>query len=148
MIYFAQSVDGGPVKIGYSAAVDTRIRHLEAFYGRPLALLTTMEGDRETEREIHKRFAGVRLGRTEQFQPTAELMAFIGRPLLVGVNPQAVELMEQPKTILIRGTGEWAAWLEGGAEFCRLDVAKLIDLAVVAYLKKEGYGVPPPKRVP
>jgi hypothetical protein len=33
----------------------------------------------------------LRLGRTEQFRPGADLLEFIGRPLLVGVNPDAVE---------------------------------------------------------
>lgn len=93
MIYFAQAVSGGSVKIGHSADVPFRLKQLEAHYGQPLALLATLPGGRKEEREIHERFASARLGRSEQFQPIAEIMAFIGRPLLVGPNPDAVEGM-------------------------------------------------------
>lgn len=93
MIYFLQPVAGGPVKIGYSADVPGRHRQLESHYGQPLALLAMIEGSVEQEAEIHGRFAHLRLGRTEQFRPAAELMAFIGRPLLVHPDPEAVEAM-------------------------------------------------------
>jgi hypothetical protein len=93
VIYFAQSLDGGAVKIGFSDDVDARRQQLELHYGCPLALLATMEGGREQETAIHRRFRSLRFGRTEQFRPTSELMAFIGRPLLVGPNPDAVEAM-------------------------------------------------------
>jgi hypothetical protein len=100
VIYFLQDHDGGPVKIGCSDDVDTRHRQLEAHYGRPLALLAAMEGGPEEEAEIHRRFAHIRLNgrgkagrRPEQFRPAAELMTFLGRPLLVGANPDTVEAM-------------------------------------------------------
>lgn len=53
-----------------------------------------------------------------------------------------------PRTIGIRSTGEWADWIERGARFCRTDVAKLIDAAVVEYLKDRGFTDPPPERIP
>lgn len=93
MIYFLQPTDGGPIKIGYSADVDARHRQLEAHYGKPLSLLAMVDGDRRTEAEIHRRFAAHRLGKTEQFKPAREILEFIGRPLLVGANPEAVEAM-------------------------------------------------------
>jgi hypothetical protein len=93
VIYFMQATDGGPVKIGHSADVPTRVRQLASHYRKPLAVLATMDGDREEEAEIHARFAHLRFGRTEQFRPASELMAFIGRPLLVGPNPETVEAM-------------------------------------------------------
>jgi hypothetical protein len=97
-VYFLQSSSGGPIKIGYSADVPTRLRQLESHYGQPLALLATMDGGREQEAEIHRRFDALRLGRTEQFRPAAELMEFINRPLLVDANPDAVEAMESRQT--------------------------------------------------
>jgi hypothetical protein len=93
VIYFIQSLDGGPVKIGYSKDVDSRRSQLEYYYGRPLALLATIKGGRDKEREIHERFSHLRLERTELFRPTVELMEFIGRPLLVGANPNTVEIL-------------------------------------------------------
>lgn len=94
MIYFLQPVDGGPVKIGFTDHLGVRHKQLEAHYGRPLALLATMEGGRSTEAEIHGRFAHLRFGRTEQFRPGPDLMAFINRPLLVDANPDVVEAMK------------------------------------------------------
>jgi T5orf172 domain len=93
VIYFLQSPDGGPVKIGFTDNLPARHRALERHYGCPLAILATMDGDRAVETQIHERFAASRFGRTEQFRPTAELMEFIGRPLLVSPDPAAVEVM-------------------------------------------------------
>jgi hypothetical protein len=58
-----------------------------------LAVLATMPGNLDDEREIHARFDQLRFGRTEQFRPAPDLMAFVGRPLLVDANPDAVEAM-------------------------------------------------------
>lgn len=112
MIYFMQSPEGGPVKIGYSANVDARLRQLEAHYGQPLALLATMRGGPDEEAAIHERFSHLRLKgksnlgrRIEQFRPAADLMTFIGRPLLVGVNPDTVEVLKK-RTTLVRMADE------------------------------------------
>lgn len=91
MIYAVQPTTGGPVKIGHSDDVARRLAQLEAHYRQPLAVLATFEGGREEEQAIHAQFAHLRFGRTEQFRPAAELMAFLGRPLLVDANPAIVE---------------------------------------------------------
>jgi hypothetical protein len=44
VIYFAQPVDGGPVKIGTTGDLDSRLRTLESHYRRRFAVLATMEG--------------------------------------------------------------------------------------------------------
>jgi hypothetical protein len=99
LIYFLQAVGGGPVKIGTSVNVDVRRKQLEWDYGRSLVLLATLPGGRDEERALHQRFAAHRLGRTEQFRPVPELMEFIGRPLLVGANPESVEVMGVPSEL-------------------------------------------------
>jgi hypothetical protein len=48
--------------------------------------------------------------------------------------------------VTLRGSPEWKAWVEGLAEYCRLDVAKLIDRALVDMARKEGYNVDAPSR--
>ena len=53
-----------------------------------------------------------------------------------------------PRTVGVRTTAEWAAWLERGAKHCRTDVAKLIDAAVADYLKASGFDEVPPERIP
>lgn len=93
MIYFAQSTSGGSVKIGTTENLKARLYNLESHYGQHMAILATMPGGRKEEQEIHARFAHLRFGITEQFQPAADLMQFIGRPLLVNPNPETVEMM-------------------------------------------------------
>lgn len=46
----------------------------------------------------------------------------------------------------IRGSSDWREWVERGAEHCRTDASKLFDVAVVAYLKTQGFNENPPKR--
>jgi hypothetical protein len=52
------------------------------------------------------------------------------------------------KTVSVRATLEWAEWLEEGARFCRTDLAKLLDVAAVDYLKAKGFTKPAPERMP
>ena len=44
------------------------------------------------------------------------------------------------------GRPEWRDWVDRGAEYCRTDVAKLVDAALVDYLKQRGFDEPAPKR--
>lgn len=41
--------------------------------------------------------------------------------------------------VTLRGSPEWKEWVEGLAEDRRLDVAKLIDCALIDYAKTHGY---------
>jgi len=149
MIYFLQPIDGGPVKIGHSADVEARLRQLEAHYGRPLALLAVREGGRDEEQAVHERFAHLRLGRTEQFRPARELMEFIGRPLLVDANPDAVEALagrsDQADVdfLRVRVSGAYKAWVTRFAEAQRSDMSDLIDDALAAHAKAQGFEAPP-----
>lgn len=54
----------------------------------------------------------------------------------------------KPKTIGVRATGEWAEWIERAARHCRTDIAKLIDAAVVDYVRARGFDEAPPERIP
>jgi hypothetical protein len=97
VIYFAQ-LPTGSIKIGCANDVEGRLSGLAYHYGTELALLATMPGDRSVEVEIHERFSHLRLGRTEQFRPGADLMQFIGKPLVVGINPDAIEAHASVRT--------------------------------------------------
>lgn len=114
MIYFVQPLDGGPVKIGFTDNLPARLKQLEHHYQTPLAVLATMDGDRARETEIHDQFSHLRFGDSEQFRPAPELMEFIGRPLLVGPNPDAVEAME-PRALVpivnLKGNEAERDWL-------------------------------------
>ena len=61
-VYFMQSVEGGPVKIGHTIAVDRRREQLEAHYRKPLAVLRVIPGGQAEERAIHRRFEHLRFG--------------------------------------------------------------------------------------
>ena len=46
----------------------------------------------------------------------------------------------------IRGTTEWRDWLNRLADHCRLKTADVIDHAIIAYAKQQGFKEQPPKR--
>lgn len=152
MVYFLQPVDGGPIKIGHSSDVDRRRVQLESRYGRELAVLAVISGGREEERAIHAKFSHLKLGRTEQFQPSPDLLEFIGRPLLVTANPEAVQLMTtgedkyKPIIATMRGSLDFKAFLEMAAKKDRLSVADFIERAVVRYARELGIQEEPPER--
>lgn len=150
MIYAMQSLDGGVVKIGMTSDVDRRRVQLERTYGTPLALLAVFPGGREEEARIHGQFAHLRIGRTEQFRPAPDLMEFLGRPLLVGANPEAVEAMGTVGSSLMvlqmRGTPEWKTWLEELAAFDDRSPASLGERAIRRYAIEIGFTEEPPKR--
>jgi hypothetical protein len=155
VIYFVQCVDGGPVKIGTTADLDSRLRTLESHYGRPLALLATMPGGRDEERAVHERFAHLRLNgkshrgrQPEQFRPGPDLMNFIGKPLFV--NQGDVELMEGSDTreviLSLQCCPEFRRWLKGLADHCRTPIMTIMDHALVYYAEKTGFAEPAPMR--
>lgn len=149
MVYFLQSIDGGPVKIGFSTDVDRRREQLEAIYGTPLAVLATLDGGRDEEQALHARFSHLRLGRTEQFRPDAELMAFIGRPLLVDQNSESVDAMPskaKPMVLQVRGSDEFKAWFDELARFDGLSSASLFSRAMKMYAREIGFSREAPSR--
>ena len=85
MVYFAQIGADGPIKIGFTDDLASRLSWHRSNFGVDLTLLLIIPGDRRTEREIQSRFAHLRIrrrpkgGRLEQFQPEPDLMAFIAR---------------------------------------------------------------------
>jgi hypothetical protein len=80
VVYFAQ-LETGAIKIGVTKNLDSRARQLKGLYRGPVEVLGTIPGDIKVERLLHQRFRHLRLGWTEQFQPTRELMEFIGQLL-------------------------------------------------------------------
>jgi hypothetical protein len=76
VIYFAQ-LPTGPIKIGATIDLKTRLIALSSDYGANLTLLATMSGNRSTKYEIHKRFADLRIDRTDLFEPGPALIEFI-----------------------------------------------------------------------
>lgn len=67
-------------------------------------------------------------------------------------RPKAKTKKSEPKTglrptaLTIKGALEWRGWVERGAAHCRTDVAKLVDAALVDYLKARGFNEEAPQR--
>lgn len=125
VICFIQDVNGGPIKIGYSKNVANRHRQLEKRFGRKLAVLATMPGEFAEEREIHERFSHLRFKDTEQFRPGPDLLAFIGRPLMVSPIPDLVEEMHnQDGMRLIRTSDEFAEAIRDASSLEKMSIAE------------------------
>jgi hypothetical protein len=52
----------------------------------------------------------------------------------------------KPTALTIRGSLDWREWVERGANHCRTDVAKLVDAALIDYLKARGFEQEAPER--
>lgn len=55
-IYFIEMGDGGPIKIGYAADPDKRLKQLQVGCPVELHLIGEMRGSREDEQALHVRF--------------------------------------------------------------------------------------------
>jgi hypothetical protein len=74
LVYFAQSVNGGPIKIGISVDPLKRVRSIP--YHDELILLATLPGGRKLEKKLHNRFSACRL-QGEWFEPSHDILDFI-----------------------------------------------------------------------
>ncbi|WP_165074249.1 hypothetical protein [Paludisphaera rhizosphaerae] len=52
----------------------------------------------------------------------------------------------RPVALTIKGNLEWRGWVDRGAVFCRTDTSKLVDAALVEYLRSRGFAEEPPPR--
>jgi len=60
-VYFIQSENGGPIKIGYSNDLVIRIRSLQNYYKQKFKVLAVIPGTYKTEKEIHRKFERYRI---------------------------------------------------------------------------------------
>jgi hypothetical protein len=85
-IYFLQPI-GRPtaeIKIGFSErSIVARLRNLQTASPEPLAFLAAIPGTRQTERELHQRFAAVRV--CGEYFEAAPVLAYLGGLGAVGV---------------------------------------------------------------
>lgn len=61
-------------------------------------------------------------------------------------RPKKSASAPEPKTIAMRTSGEYAAWVERLAKHNRSTVAGLLDQALVDYAKSVGFTEEPPER--
>jgi hypothetical protein len=77
-VYFVQALDGGPIKIGTSVRISFRLKQLQKESGKRLWVLGVVDGDKDVEKELHGRFAHLRIA-GEWFKPGPDLHEFITR---------------------------------------------------------------------
>lgn len=75
-VYFVQSVNGGPIKIGCALDPASRLETLQTSYPEPLKLLAVTDGGFELERKLHEKFSDHRV-HGEWFLPAPELVEYI-----------------------------------------------------------------------
>lgn len=54
--------------------------------------------------------------------------------------------LQQRTMIAAQGSKAWVTWVKAAADHCRTDVSKLVDSALVEYVKSKGFNIPPPPR--
>jgi hypothetical protein len=75
-VYFVQAGEDGPIKIGFAADVRKRLSGLQVNCPARIRPLGMVDGDKSTERQLHSRFAHLRVC-GEWFTPAPELLALI-----------------------------------------------------------------------
>jgi hypothetical protein len=144
MVYFARLANG-LIKIGTTGRMK---QHNKA---GAFIVLGVHDGGPDVERAVHQRFDHLRvegngsIRRPEHFRPDPGLLTYIAE------NCREPDLLDQLDgfpaiAVTLRGSPEWKKWIEAGARYCRTDVAKLIDAAVVDYLKARGFSQEAPER--
>lgn len=88
MIYFVQAGKGGDVKIGYTENdINKRFADLQSANSKQLVLLATLDGNRNTERALHRQFKNDRV-RGEWYRFSNALRDFLYSTDPHRVNPE------------------------------------------------------------
>ncbi len=75
-VYFVQSHEGGPIKIGYTTHLKKRLAKMRTDSPQPLNVLFAVDASMLEERGFHSIFTETR-AHGEWFEPTSELLDFI-----------------------------------------------------------------------
>jgi hypothetical protein len=76
VIYFIQSVDGGPIKIGFSTKLKQRFEQIQRTSPTELRVLASIPGEMKFELHLHEKFKHARV-RSEWFEPSDDLLSYI-----------------------------------------------------------------------
>jgi hypothetical protein len=101
MVYFVQDERGGPIKIGYcgEGQAARRLAQIQTHNPSPLRMTRVIQGDRGVERELHKRFADLRI-RGEWFYPATELAVLAEA---IDASDMAMQIVAAAEDILTQG---------------------------------------------
>jgi hypothetical protein len=79
VVYFVQAISGGPIKIGVSRNLGSRLASLQGAHAEQLVVLRTIRGTIREEAFLHRKFAALHMS-GEWFRPDTTLLAFISNP--------------------------------------------------------------------
>ncbi len=100
-VYFIQIISSGEIKIGYSTNVKKRMNGLQTAIPEKIKLLGFFAGDKQKEKELHKKFKHLRI-KGEWFKCDASIIDLINScNELTFQNNMAIhiELLEDGKTV-------------------------------------------------
>jgi len=90
LIYFIEA-ESGHIKIGYTDnEINVRIKAMQPGCPFTLKLIKTIDGDRQQEKLIHKKFTEYRY-RGEWFIPSKEIQSFIKNPYVLKVTNNNIQ---------------------------------------------------------
>lgn len=84
-VYFIQTGEGGPIKIGYTDDVWLRLSQLQCSHSETLYIRAVIDGGERIEHEKHAQFAFDHI-RGEWFRPSDKLLSFIEKHEYNGAN--------------------------------------------------------------
>lgn len=98
LVYFIQSGDDGPIKIGYTTSINTRLPTLQTAHPWVLHVIGTVPGSVLDEARAHNALAEYRMI-GEWFRPEAEVRTRIREWIAAGRVPASI-FAQQGKTTL------------------------------------------------
>lgn len=107
IIYYAQRISDGMIKIGYAGGLKGRLESLEREFGE-IRLLLTHSGWTGEKRALLERFAGCRAANTDWFEPALPLLRWICKTrqttkYRLTQRPGVVPLKEVEKLVILKG---------------------------------------------
>lgn len=143
-MYFMQSIDGGPIKIGTTIQLSVRLNQLKKPNGRELIILGIMDGGADEERAIHREFASLRED-GEWFKPSTAILDFIASRCRAWDGEDESSMVRS--VVSLKASQEFEEWLDEFVDFSGSGTrANAMKRAIKAFATEEKFPKPPPKR--
>jgi hypothetical protein len=141
VIYFVKFPGSETIKIGYTGWLPDRLQQLTYQYDLEgdVEVLGVLDGNRRKEKEMHERFADLRIGRSEFFRPGQELLDFIRCYAMNWHRYINAFIYGDKRRITFLYSYKEFEQLERFAVHEGCNLGKLIDLALCAYAQARNY---------
>jgi hypothetical protein len=98
LLYFIQSGDDGPIKIGLSKNIRARLNQLQTSHHESLSVIGICRGGYFEERHLHKTFAAFHM-KGEWFVPDIKILEYISEHSLIKVSRVEDQLSKLKNTV-------------------------------------------------